>query len=170
MAVRRHSRIVRSAVRQTTWVQSVDNTDHLALAAATSLFDQFFVSGDPTTIVRTRGLLTVFSDQSVGSETPFGAVGMGIVSDEAAAAGAASIPAPYSNAAWDGWFVHQPFAAPMRFADATGFADYSQSYVIDSKAMRKLSPDDTVVVMVENASAADGLLFVLQFRMLFKSS
>jgi len=161
----------RGPVRQTQWVSSADRTAVVALAAATSLLDQSLSPADqPETIVRVRGLLTVFSDQNIASENPFGALGFNIVSAEALAAGAASIPAPYSNGGDDGWFVHQYFAAPVRFADATGFGNITQSFAFDSKAMRKLSPDDRMVVMVENASAVHGLQFLLDFRILLKAS
>ena len=125
------------------------------------------VPGDPTTVLRTRGLITVTSDQIAASEDPFGAIGMGIVSAEALTAGAASIPAPYSNAAWDGWFLHRYFSAPLLFGDATGFGNVSHTIEFDSKGMRKVGPEERVVVMVENASAGSALQFILAFRMLF---
>ncbi len=171
MARRSHRGRGQSTRRLSQWVGSADVTDHTSLAAATTLIDQSLTPADqPETIVRVRGLLTVESDQVAGKETPFGAIGFAIVSTEALAAGAASIPAPYSNAGDDGWFVHQFFSAPVFRADATGFGNIAQSYQFDSKAMRKLSPDDRVVMMVENASATDGLLFVLSFRMLLLAS
>ena len=161
----------RGPIRQTQWIASAANTAVTALAAATSLLDQSLVPADqPETIVRVRGRLTIMSDQNVASENPFGAFGFNIVSAEALAAGAASIPAPYTNGGDDGWFVHQYFAAPLRFGDATGFSNIAQSFEFDSKAMRKLSPDDRMVVMIENASAVHGLQFLLDFRMLLKAS
>jgi len=156
--------------RLTDWIASTDETDRTALAAATSLLDQSLLVTVVGTIVRTRGMISVWTDQVATSESPFGALGMGIVSAEAATAGAASIPAPYSNASWDGWMVHQYFHAPMTFGDATGFAALGATFEFDSKAMRKITPDDVLVVMVENASASDGLLFNLDFRILKKES
>jgi len=157
--------------RQSQWVGSADLTAFTALAAATSLLDQTLTPADqPETIVRVRGLLTVWSDQLAASEEPFGAMGFRVVSSQAASAGAASIPAPYSLSGDDGWFVHQFFNAPFSFGDLTGFTNISQSYQFDSKAMRKLSPDERLVIMIENASAGDGLRFLLSFRVLLLAS
>ncbi len=167
---RRVIRQSRGTRRPTTWVQSTDETSFTTVAAATAVLDQSLVSGDPTTIVRTRGQITVISDQAAAGERPFGALGMNIVSAEALAAGAASIPPPYSNSGDDGWFLHQFFDAPVRFGSGVGFNNISKTFAFDSKAMRKVSPDDRIVVMVENGSAADGLVFLLSFRMLLKTS
>ncbi len=141
------------------------------LAAATSSIDQSLTPADqPETVIRTRGLLTIETDQEGADEQPFGAIGFIVVSAEALAAGAASIPAPYSNSGDDGFFVHQFFAAPVTFSTGTGLARLAVDYTFDSKAMRKLSPDDRVVMMIENASASHGLEFILSFRMLLKAS
>ena len=99
-------RIVTRSTRATDWIESADRSAFLALAAATNLLDQSFQPSESETIVRTRWIISVQSDQVVAGERPFGAVGITIVSAEAFTAGAASIPAPYSNAAHDGWFVH----------------------------------------------------------------
>ncbi len=76
--------------RETRWVVSVDIVAVTALPGAAIVFDQFFSTGAlqaigalPCTIVRTRGLLVVNSDQVTGAERAFGAMGMAIVSDQA---------------------------------------------------------------------------------------
>ena len=55
-------------------------------------------------------------------------------------------------------------------ATAIGMNNISQTFEFDSKAMRKVTPDERIVVMIENAAAADGLLFMVAFRMLIKAS
>jgi len=58
----------------------------------------------------------------------------------------------------------------FRSVDATGsfFVNASQTFEFDSKGMRKFTEDQTVVVMVENAAAAHGCVFNINFRMLLK--
>ena len=92
---------------------------------------------------------------------------MGIVSAQAFAAGAASIPGPYSQADWDGWFVHGFWSYQQTVAGTAGtLLLSSREYVIDSKAMRKIQGSDVLVVMAESqASAAE---VSIQFRMLLK--
>ncbi len=91
MAFRRRnipSAVRGSARRKTSWIQSADNTDVRALAAGTLVLDQRFTSaiidagvGFESTIVRTRGLFSVRSDQIAATEQPFGAFGIVIVSE-----------------------------------------------------------------------------------------
>ena len=73
---------------------------------------------------------------------------MGIISAEALAAGVASIPAPYTNSTWDGWFLHGYFSAPTIFGTAVGMHNLSQTVHFDSKAMRKMDPNDRIAIMI----------------------
>jgi len=41
-------------------------------------------------------------------------------------------------------------------------------YEIDSRAQRKIETGDSLVLMVENSSAADAFLVAIQMRFLFK--
>ncbi len=158
-----------SLSRKTAWSAVVDNTQFQALAAATSILDTTFTTTLPETIVRVRGRFTAMTDQAAASEQPFGAFGLAIVSDEAAAAGVGSMPTPYSDADSDLWFVHQYFHCPMLLGTAVGFGGAGvQSLEIDSKAMRKITDDQTLVAVVENANGTDGILYALDFRVLSK--
>ncbi len=123
------------------------------------------------TIVRTRGILCIGSDQTGATEDQVGAFGVGIVSEQARAAGAASIPGPVSEAIWDGWFVHQFMI--NRFVNVTGVgvdANFVKTIEIDSKAMRKVDSNDDLVLMVENGSGSTGFVFTAQMRFLIKRS
>ncbi len=157
--------------RQTEWFGSSVETAFTALAANTQSFDQELTGGltsRPFTIVRTRGSIFIESDQEVAEEAPFGAFGMAVVSEEAAAAGGASLPQAYSNASSDLWFVHGYYAV-NRAAD--GGAPYGNSgweFQFDSKAMRKVADGSTIVVLVDNNSAAFGLNYLINFRLLIK--
>ena len=124
------------------------------------------VGGFDLTVLRTRGMIYFTSDQAAAQEDLAGAFGLIVVSSDANAAGAASIPGPVSDGANDGWFVHQPFVG--RAADGVGFAQSAPTSVqYDSKAMRKIPAGFVVAIMVEN-ELATGLRFNWTARILEK--
>ncbi len=165
--------------RATKWLGGADPTAKTTLAAATAVLAQSFTSAQidvlaPAggTIVRTRGILWVASDQVVSSEEPIGALGMMVVRDQARIAGVGSIPTPVTESPDDGFFLHQWMFGGIMFAqqDATGVNIWNgwHRYDFDSKAQRKFTGDDAIVVTLENSSASHGLAFLLAFRMLVK--
>ena len=167
----------RAPRRQTQWGGTTSGqTSETALAAATSvLFSRFTAAtlevfpGTPLTVVRNRGLFSVRSDQIVQTEMGHGAFGMAVVSEDAAAAGIASVPTPITNSDWDGWMVWQPFAFGLVFSSAVGFDNNPyQRYDYDSKAMRKLNDNESLIFVVENQDAGSGALFNWVSRSLFK--
>ncbi len=91
----------------------------------------------PFTIVRTRGLVNVATDQIAATEWPFGALGFGVAQEAAVAAGIGSLPAPITEAGSSVWFSWTPFAAQLQFSSAIGHEDASQTFEFDSKAQRK---------------------------------
>ncbi len=155
--------------RSTLWLASADVTDKQALAAGVSIFDQSFAFNEPATIIRTRGSVWVGVDQQAANEEPFGALGFTIASDAAAAVGIGSLETPITEESSDNWFVWLPWLASIEAGDGTGFTPgYMERYDFDSKAMRKVDDGDTAVVVMENASAADGCVYIIKFRMLVK--
>ena len=151
------------------WGASADTSAATVLAANTVVLAQSANAADlaefsPGTIVRTRGNLWIASDQASASEEPFGAIGFAVVSEQANAAGVASVPNPISNESSDLWFTYETFQGYF----ATGQGVTWQRYSFDSKAMRKFGPNEAIVVVIANAHATMGLEFILKFRMLFK--
>ncbi len=171
------SGVVRGPRRATEWLASADVASSTALAGAASVLNQSFTAAQigalgPLTVVRTRGLLMVSSDETTQSEEPFGALGFMVVREQARAAGITAIPTPITEEFDDGFFVHQFFHAGIRVATGTQAGQIAapgwSTYEFDSRAMRKVNADDAIVVTLENANASHGLLFVLKFRMLVK--
>ena len=120
-------------------------TDSLAAALGSVLT----VLQDGLTIVRLRGSLQAFL--TVGGD-PGGfhcALGACIVSNDAAAVGITAIPDPIADMDWDGWFYHRFF--DVHSPGVFDGADQSNSiqFEVDSKAMRKVGVNDTVVVTLE---------------------
>ena len=146
------------------WINSAD-VGFQAVGAGLSVILQTNATLGNTTIVRTRGLMSYHPAVFSADTTPVGAWGIGIVSDQAAVA-AASVPGPWTDADWDGWLVWQPFA--MRFESITqaGVLIGSVQQVFDSKAMRKVGTNETLVVVAE--SQASALEIALPHRMLVK--
>ena len=97
----------------------------------------------PYTVVRTRGVLTVWSDQVAVSEAPQGIFAAIVVKNSAVAIGATAMSDPL-NEAGDDWYVYEPFQIPaMRQTTNNLFTEYVfAQYVIDSKAMRKIDTGD----------------------------
>ena len=150
--------------RATEWLASTDKSALQVLAAGAAIFDQFFNILEPATIVRTRGELWIASDQTSANEGPFGALGMAIVSDEAATVGITALPLPSTNSDSDLFFVHQFFQGYF----ATGQGKTWQRHTFDSKAMRKVDSSENIVVVLENSQATFGLDFIINFRVLLK--
>ena len=108
------------------------------------------------TVVRVRGLFFVHPT-AFGADLSYdGAYGLGVVSDEALAAGAGSIPRPFDDDDWTGWLVHGYFNERIEFtADGASILMLPvQKTVIDSKAMRKVRPNEALVWMVESRVGA----------------
>ena len=162
----------RRSRRQTEWGASADVTGFTALGATAAVLDQRFtqviLAGvTPATIVRTRGLIAVRTDQQIATEDPFGAIGFAVVRENAGAAGVGSLPTPITDEIDDVWFVHQFWTAGFLFTGAS-FADVTKVFEFDSKAMRKIVDGDSIVIMLENASATAGVSYLVKFRILFK--
>ena len=156
--------------RKTTWVRSTLPAGVNALASGTTAFDQQLVSltsfgFDEVTLVRTRGYLFVQSDQVAAREEAFGALGMCVVKDPAAAVGGTSLPGPLTEMGDDIWFLWQPWAC-----DHDTLGNQAYSMVFDSKAQRKFVPGETIVVQMENSASGFGVEYELWFRMLFMLS
>ena len=124
----------------------------------------------PYTVVRTRGVLTVWSDQAGVSEAPQGIFGMIIVTDTAAQLGSTAVPDPLNDFA-DDWYVYQPFQQPAS-RQVGGSGSFNEigvtQYIIDSKAMRKVDRNENQVIVIRNSSATDGLIFTYIGRQLIK--
>ncbi len=176
MARRIQSRAVRGPfrgpTRDTFWFSS-SQTAEIAVAAnvavlatlatSTNLADLHVVNG---TIVRTRGVVLWFSDQSAAQETPTAAVGIRLQNQRAATAGVASVPRPFSEPDLD-WFVWQALLGfSVNTVNAIGQG--LQRSTIDSKAMRKVKDGHSLIEVIENVSAADGAFFVSTYMFLVK--
>ena len=106
---------------------------------------------DGLTLVRTRGLLDIFLDGAPSSDGDgyFGAMGIGIVSDAAFAAGITAVPTPITESFWDGWLYHTFLSIHAMDITFGNQAAAHQRVEVDSKAMRKIAVGETLMAVLE---------------------
>ena len=123
----------------------------------------------PFTVVRTVGQLNFLSDQSGAAENYDAAMGMCVVSSQAAAIGVTAIPTPFTDLGSDLWFVHQMGASRFEFVSGVGFHPangLNRQY--ESRAMRKVNDDSEFVVVVETSPISAGAVVWHAARVLIK--
>jgi len=158
---RRSSRgFARSSSRPNRAWSYTQETAFTNIPAATKVLIASFVPSNPgidCTILRCIGGIAVASDQAAAVEVQSGAFGMILVTDQAAAAGVASMPGPFTDGNDDGWFCHQSFGQQGELAPDVGVA--SQWYPIDTKGKRIIDGlGVTLAVLAENAHPTHGMV------------
>ena len=161
MAIRRRSLVVRperGARRETSWDSGpetgTNGGEQQVTAAGTTVWTTAVVPVvEGATVVRTRGYveLRMVSIGTVGDGFN-GALGLILVSNQAAAAGAAAIPRPFTDMNNEGWFWHQLFSLHPESTTVEQNASMSLVFEIDSKAMRKFPVGLTMVGVIEAAN------------------
>ena len=167
----------RSLKRKTIWSIGPNGDSQFHTATGKTLWTTGIVltTESETTIVRTRGIVS-FTLQAVASlgDGFFGAVGLGIVTNDAFAIGATAMPGPLTDSQWGGWFWHSYFdlrSVTATIGDGANANGVSQRLVIDSKAMRKLSNNETLFGMYEVGESGTATLETLaEVRLLMKLS
>ncbi len=154
-----------------TWIGPADQ-NYLSVASGGKLlvasFDASAGGLIKPTIVRTRGEVSYRLNASNADVSISGAYGLAVVTDRAFAAGVASIPGPFTDATWDGWFVWRSFSMSFDSIDQTGVFFKDRTQEVDSKAMRKVNDDETIVLVAESQSGAFDI--AMQPRLLLKLS
>jgi len=121
----------------------------------------------PFTVVRTRGIMQVRSDQVAGIESYGVDFGLAVVSDQAVLVGVTAVPTPLTDKASDIWYVYeQMFATQTGNASTGNVQDVGTSKEFDSRAMRKVEEGSDIVGVVENELA--GAIVVVSGRFLIK--
>ncbi len=170
--VRTFTRMIRGRsrqVRQMVWI-GVDQVPVTITAAgklALTSLNAAALALRPFTVIRTRLNILIRCDQLAVSQRFRGAYGRIIVSDQASAAGTASIPGPASNTDAP-FFVWEPLQTELFFSDATGVNTPAGTLItVDSKAMRKVGNNEDLVSILEGSSA-DGVILSQIGRTLIK--
>ncbi len=156
------------AKRHPDWSASVPQTALTGVAgSAAALLQTFTPEAGGETVIRTRGLFGWKSDQNGAAEDQLGAVGICKVSAQAVSVGITAIPHPDTDSGFP-WLWHSYFASSFVFGTNVGFEPgMLHRIVIDSKAMRKVTDDERIVMVVEN-SAPFGISVFDSFRIMSK--
>jgi len=165
--------VVRGPKRQTTWIGPADQ-GYLAVGAGAKVliasFDPFAAGLPKPTVVRTRGNVSIRQGTGIIVDTEIvGAFGLAVVSDQAFTIGITAIPGPFNDSGWDGWFVWGSFSIAY---EAVGTSETllmtDRQFEVDSKAMRKVTENETIVLVAESQGVA--LRASMPLRMLMKLS
>ena len=173
-------RFARTALRQgqrrgTLWLGGV--TTRTTIAAATTAVLQTSLNAGalalrPFTIVRTRGVLRLESDQEAAQEFQDCAWGQCVVSSQAVLGGVASLPTPVTDESSDLWFAYEKMYNDLKL-DAGGAAagptrPTGLERIVDSKAMRKVEDGEDIVAVVETGALSNGVIVTSFTRILVK--
>ena len=128
----------------------------------------------PFTILRTHVSVDIRSDQQIALENIIAAYGQMVVTDTASGIGVTVVPDPSAisgdpEADWFLWTAMQnEFFIDINGTDGiAAIGDNGRHFVLDSKAMRKVGPDDDIVSVVANETAV-GFRLVTQGRRLIQ--
>ena len=178
MGVARRSRFVslqRGKRRQTDWGFGPDMLQQSLGASAKLLGTTSLTVSEQQTIIRIRGILHIsLLTSGTAGDSMLGAAGIALVNSDAFAVGATAIPGPQSDANWDAWMWHSFWniqSMTATIADGTSAVSGSHRLEIDSRAMRKWDPAETLVFMLEwTRSGAPTARVNMDCRMLLKAA
>ena len=119
-----------------------------SLTATQSILAQITV-GEAETIVRIRGFYLIKAIPDAATDDEVVGLGLIVVSDQAAAAGGTSVPGPIATIGvqWL-WHNYVPLNAGQAALSGADLGSMVRG-VIDSKAMRKMGPNDSLVLIGE---------------------
>ena len=130
-------------------------SDHAISTDTTTIVGTGMMFDSSQTILRLRGNIWAAFDETVqAGDTIRLVVGIGVVSQDAFAAGAGSLPEPNEDPQypwmWWGEMALESFAA----APISAFGVSAQHLVIDSKAMRRVRATQTLVTVIQSRLAS----------------
>ncbi len=164
---------IRGGVRQrreSLWLGITESSTALGAANTAVLINLLNAAAlalTPFTIVRTRGVWSVRSDQTAATEQQMVGLGAAVVSTQAAAIGVTAVPTPFTDQGSDLWFLYEMWASTFSVVSAIGTEVY-QSVRYDSRAMRKVEDQQDVAVVLENSSITLGSTVLHSGRILVK--
>ena len=136
----------RSRPMQKTW-GGVTGTQDSLTATQALLWGTGFTVSSVSTLLRLRGSYIIKGTPDAVVDDVVVGIGIGIVSTDAAAVGGVSVPSPLGDPDWS-WVWHQYVALA---AGQTALLGQDIGSVvrgeIDSKAMRKMKPNESLVIV-----------------------
>ena len=145
----RGTRIVRGrsgGIHNKEWTAICTLPGEIDLAPGALLAFEVFVADEAETLLRTRGRIRATLDAAAIDESFVLAVGLAVVSSKSATIGVTAIPAPVTDGSypwlWHGFLLGNSFSG----VNSTATTDILE---VDSKAMRKVKEDESVVLAFE---------------------
>ena len=157
--------------RLSSWISIAVSNDTIATASTAVLIataNAALKALMPFTIVRTRGILSVRSDQQSASETFHAILGMSVVQAQATAIGVTAVPTPATDDGSDSFYVYEEVTGRIDFTTGVGFRLMDRVRWYDSKAMRKVVQDQDVAVVLETSASSSGASILHHGRFLIK--
>jgi len=146
--------------RETQWLDIPGSVQNLATpqsAVNLNLLTTAEKALRPFTVVRTRGVFHINSDQAAVTEDQSLALGFCVVSDQAAAIGIAALPTPITDQESDLWFVYEQLMNSFLFLSAVGVGSSTGAFKeYDSRAMRKVQEGQDIAIVAESDIAGLG--------------
>ncbi len=159
--------------RETLWASLVPSDNNHAAGSVAILSNSLNAAGlalRPFTVVRTRGIFWIRSDQVAASEDYFGSIGAAVVSDQASAIGVTAVPTPETDRGSDLFFLYESLVGgitvpgtPVELLDSEG-----RFLQFDSRAMRKVEEGQDIVFVKETGAISSGANIFLAGRFLIK--
>ncbi len=149
------------ARRETFWIGGSPGSNDIN-TSGTVLVTQLNAAGLallPFTIVRTRGVLFLTSDQFANSEDQEIGFGAAVVSEQAAAIGITAVPTPITDPGSDLFYVYEVMLMRMLVSSSIGIMtglSVGLERIIDSKSMRKVVDGQTLITVAEATSSSEG--------------
>ena len=144
--------------RLTSWELGPGGTAPTVINSSVSIFLGAFIqaTSDGLTVIRIRGEFVWWLDLATASNDGFaGALGIGLASEAAISAGAASVPTPITEQTSENWLYHRYLSikSPVAFASAAAQDGpniaTSVRIDVDTKAMRKFLSDLGIYAIME---------------------
>jgi len=158
--------------RESLWVGLTPTNTGLAAGGATLILtaSSTLLALRPFTIIRTHITWHVASDQSTAKENYAAAIGGCVVSDQAEAIGITAVPTPVTDLSSDLFFLWDSAIGIFDFTTGTGYREVGHLQKIDSKAMRRVNDDQTVIFTIEDEPTigTDGVSVKVIGRQLIK--
>ena len=164
------ARVLRtSSQRKTSWTFGIiPSLSQTFAASGVGLFGGNDIVADGQTLIRVRGFLElILTSASALGDGFHGAVGIGVVQTAAFDTGVAAVPVPVADVTWNGWLWHQWFS--LTAPTAAQVTENRQVFEVDSKAMRKLSADQTLFYAISATEVGtSGMIARMGIRSLVK--
>ncbi len=156
-------------VRETLWLGTQTAETTLAgapTAVLTNSLNAAALALRPFTVVRTRGIIHIHSDQAGADESYGVAVGCCVVSDQAVAIGVTAVPTPVTDKSSDLWLVYESLFQHIEVITSASVLNEGAFKEFDSRAMRKVEEGQDLILVVENE--VNGVIVITTGRTLVK--